>query len=238
MLGPSVSAAGWLTTSVVIALGRSGAAGWERERERQREAGSGKRRYKTLLGTDDGSLAIEGTEPEQVTDMVPFTREPRLGVGGEPCRQATGVVLHRRVLFDRLSGASRVTQVTAPPGSGKTLLLRPWIGEAGLAEDAGWVSVQRGGARWPAVLDLGHRGAGYHRCRGDAGAGPDAGGQALLGLFVAVGFAISPTGWDNLIGRAGATVAVGQAIQLIGVLTALVAGLVATGNGYRQQVPP
>src|SRR3954463_564889 len=31
---------------------------------------------------------------------------------------------------------------------------------------------------------------------------------AVLGLFVAVGFAISPTGWDNLVGRAGATVAV------------------------------
>ena len=38
MLGPSVSAAGRLTTTVVIALGRSGAAGWEPERERQREA--------------------------------------------------------------------------------------------------------------------------------------------------------------------------------------------------------
>jgi hypothetical protein len=51
---------------------------------------------------------------------------------------------------------------------------------------------------------------------------------------VAVGFAISPTGWDNLVGRAGVTVAVGQAIQLIGVLTALLAGLIATRNGYRQ----
>jgi hypothetical protein len=59
---------------------------------------------------------------------------------------------------------------------------------------------------------------------------------AVLGLFVAVGFAISPTGWDNLVGRAGATVAVGQAIQLIGVLTALVAGLIATRNGYRRLV--
>jgi hypothetical protein len=51
---------------------------------------------------------------------------------------------------------------------------------------------------------------------------------AALGLFVSAGFAISPTGWDNLLGRAGVTVAIGQTIQLIGVLTALVAGLVAT----------
>jgi hypothetical protein len=55
---------------------------------------------------------------------------------------------------------------------------------------------------------------------------------ALLGLFVAVGFAISPTGWDNLVGRAGVNVAIGQAIQLVGVLTALVAGVIATQNGY------
>ncbi|MET8278119.1 hypothetical protein [Micromonospora sp. NPDC005174] len=51
---------------------------------------------------------------------------------------------------------------------------------------------------------------------------------ALLGLFVAVGFAISPTGVDNLLGRHGTDVATGQAIQLVGVLTALVAGVVAT----------
>lgn len=50
---------------------------------------------------------------------------------------------------------------------------------------------------------------------------------ALLGLFVAVGFAISPTGVDNLLGRHGADVATGQAIQLVGVLTAVVAGVLA-----------
>jgi LuxR family maltose regulon positive regulatory protein len=32
--------------------------------------------------------------------------------------------------------------VSAPAGSGKTLLLRSWIGEAGLAERAAWVPVQ------------------------------------------------------------------------------------------------
>ena len=49
----------------------------------------------------------------------------------------------------------------------------------------------------------------------------------VLGLFVAVGWAISPTGWPNLIGRNGTDVAAGQAIQLIGVLIAVVAGLLA-----------
>jgi LuxR family transcriptional regulator, maltose regulon positive regulatory protein len=37
-----------------------------------------------------------------------------------------------------------VTVVSAPPGSGKTVLLRSWIGEAGLAERAAWVAVERG----------------------------------------------------------------------------------------------
>jgi LuxR family maltose regulon positive regulatory protein len=41
-----------------------------------------------------------------------------------------------------LGGAGRVAEVSAPAGSGKTLLLRSWIREAGLAEHAAWVSVQ------------------------------------------------------------------------------------------------
>ena len=49
----------------------------------------------------------------------------------------------------------------------------------------------------------------------------------FLGAFVAVGWAISPTGWDNLSGRNGTSIAVGQAVQLIGVLIAVVAGAVA-----------
>jgi LuxR family transcriptional regulator, maltose regulon positive regulatory protein len=45
-------------------------------------------------------------------------------------------------LFERLGGAGRVTVVSAPPGSGKTLLLRSWIGESGLGARAEWVPVQ------------------------------------------------------------------------------------------------
>lgn len=57
---------------------------------------------------------------------------------------------------------------------------------------------------------------------------------AFLGLFVAVGFLISPTGMSNLTGEAGTGVAIGQAIQVVGVLTALVAGVVATRANYRR----
>ena len=47
--------------------------------------------------------------------------------------------------------------VSAPPGSGKTVLLRSWIGWAGVAGSAAWVSAGRGERDpqrfWLAVLD-------------------------------------------------------------------------------------
>jgi hypothetical protein len=57
---------------------------------------------------------------------------------------------------------------------------------------------------------------------------------ALLGLFVTVGFLISPTGLSNLAGEAGTSVAIGQGIQVIGVLTSLIAGVIATRANYRE----
>ena len=66
-------------------------------------------------------------------------------------------IVPRRVLFGRLTGAGRVTVLSAPAGSGKTFLLRSWIGDAGLAERAAWVALQ-GGERdpqafWVSVAD-------------------------------------------------------------------------------------
>ena len=51
-----------------------------------------------------------------------------------------GVVL-RPGLFRRLTEAQRVAQVSAPAGSGKTVLLRSWVAAAGLAGCAAWVQV-------------------------------------------------------------------------------------------------
>ena len=53
------------------------------------------------------------------------------------------MVVPRPALFDRLARAGRVTQLSAPAGSGKTLLVRSWIRQAGLAQSAAWVSVGR-----------------------------------------------------------------------------------------------
>ena len=52
--------------------------------------------------------------------------------------------MSRRGLFGRLAGAGRVAVVSAPAGSGKTVLLRSWIGAAGLGERAAWVPVEAG----------------------------------------------------------------------------------------------
>jgi hypothetical protein len=57
----------------------------------------------------------------------------------------------------------------------------------------------------------------------------------FLGLFVFVGFLISPTGLPNLLGEAGTSVAIGQGIQVLGVLTAIIAGVVATRANSRQR---
>ena len=64
------------------------------------------------------------------------------GAVGPPAALATrdGVV-SRSALFDLLGGAGRVTEVSAPAGSGKTLLLRSWIGERDLADRSAWVAV-------------------------------------------------------------------------------------------------
>jgi LuxR family maltose regulon positive regulatory protein len=47
----------------------------------------------------------------------------------------------RCALFGRLAEAERVVLISAPAGSGKTVLMRSWIAEAGLARDAAWVPV-------------------------------------------------------------------------------------------------
>lgn len=54
-----------------------------------------------------------------------------------------------------------------------------------------------------------------------------------LGVFIIVGFLLSG-GLSNLVGSAGLGVAVGQGIQLAGVLLALITGVLALWVSYRQ----
>ncbi|HEX6449117.1 MAG TPA: LuxR C-terminal-related transcriptional regulator [Trebonia sp.] len=67
-------------------------------------------------------------------------------VDGVPERVAgavAGGVVARPGLFGRLGGPARVTVVAAPAGSGKTVLLRSWISQAGLSGRAAWVPAGR-----------------------------------------------------------------------------------------------
>jgi LuxR family maltose regulon positive regulatory protein len=58
-------------------------------------------------------------------------------------------VVSRLALFGRLRAARRVTEVSAPAGSGKTVLLRSWIGQTGICGRAAWVAAQEEEPRTP-----------------------------------------------------------------------------------------
>jgi LuxR family maltose regulon positive regulatory protein len=62
---------------------------------------------------------------------------------GRPAGNGAGAVVARPGLTRRLAGPARVTVVAAPAGSGKTVLLRSWISQAGLSERAAWVPAGR-----------------------------------------------------------------------------------------------
>jgi LuxR family maltose regulon positive regulatory protein len=97
-------------------------------------------------------------------------------------------LIGRYGLFERLGRAGRVTVVSAPAGSGKTVLLRSWIGAAGLAGRAGWVPVQRqerdSQRFWVSVADaLRGTAAAAARVR-PVTAAPDLDGWAIVGRLL------------------------------------------------------
>jgi LuxR family transcriptional regulator, maltose regulon positive regulatory protein len=63
---------------------------------------------------------------------------------GDVAGPGAGGIVSRPRLFERLSASARVTVISAPPGSGKTVLLRSWISQASAAGSAAWVTVRRG----------------------------------------------------------------------------------------------
>jgi LuxR family maltose regulon positive regulatory protein len=87
-------------------------------------------------------------------------------------------------LFERVGGAARVTQVVAPAGSGKTVLLRSWIGQAGLAEHSAWVAVKDKEMDpqrfWLAVADALRGTAGASALVRPLAAAPDVDGWMIL----------------------------------------------------------
>src|SRR6201995_1220851 len=104
-------------------------------------------------------------------------------VAGRPVRPGAGGVVSRPGLFGRLE-AARVTMVSAPAGGGETVLLRSWIGAAGLAERAAWVPVGRGEGDpqrfWLAVLGALRRTAPGSGLVRELTAAPDLDGWAIV----------------------------------------------------------
>ncbi len=103
---------------------------------------------------------------------------------GRVARPGAGGVVSRPRLFERLAAAARVTVVSAPPGSGKTVMLRSWISEADVAGSAAWVPVGRG-ERDPQQFWLSVLGALRQTAPGSAlvhavTAAPDLDGQAIV----------------------------------------------------------
>ena len=65
----------------------------------------------------------------------------------ETVRAYSPSVVQRAALYGLLSDCAAragVALVSAPAGSGKTVLLRSWLNAAGLSARAAWVSVERG----------------------------------------------------------------------------------------------
>jgi LuxR family transcriptional regulator, maltose regulon positive regulatory protein len=81
--------------------------------------------------------------PSDGPAVLPPVRRADVAVLARHRLERDRLVISRPALFERLSRAARVTQLSAPAGSGKTHLLRSWIGETGLAESTAWVSVER-----------------------------------------------------------------------------------------------
>ena len=109
-------------------------------------------------------------------------------------RRMASSAVSRAALVDSIARAARVTVIAAPPGSGKTFLLRSWIEEAGLAERTAFVSVQReqrdAQQFWTSVVDSLRATEPGSQIVGALGAAPSFDGWAaverLLGDLVAL----------------------------------------------------
>jgi len=110
------------------------------------------------------------------------TPEPGAGRGVE------GVV-PRVALSGRLAASARVTVVSAPAGSGKTVLLRSWIAAARLTRRIAWVAVDREMRDperfWPSVLGALRGTAAGSVLFGEVTAAPDLDGWSIVERLLA-----------------------------------------------------
>src|SRR5579871_4510312 len=102
----------------------------------------------TMIPVRESAIVVAMTSATCNTQTVPLG--PCIKMTAPVCervvddrdRDVSGGLVARRELFERLDRAGRVTEVSGPAGSGKSVLLRSWIDESALAEHAAQVSVQ------------------------------------------------------------------------------------------------
>jgi len=89
-------------------------------------------------------LPPAASRPSQVGEMIVAVGPGETNaVAGGVAPSGPGGVVARPDLFARLRGLAQVTVVSASAGSGKTVLLRSWIGQESLSGRAAWVPVGR-----------------------------------------------------------------------------------------------
>src|SRR5215469_8132654 len=110
-------------------------------------------------------------------------------VAGGPAGPGAAGVVSRPRLFGRLAAPARVIVVSAAAGSGKTVLLRSWISQAGVAGSAAWVPAGRGERDpqrfWLAVLDALRQTAAGAALVGELTAAPDLDGWVITERLLA-----------------------------------------------------
>jgi LuxR family transcriptional regulator, maltose regulon positive regulatory protein len=108
---------------------------------------------------------------------------------GQDAGPGAGGVVIRPGLFQRLGGPARVSVVSGPPGSGKTVLLRSWIAQARLGDKAGWVAAGRDDCDpqrfWLSVLNALRRTAAGSALVQEVTAAPDLDGWAVVERLLA-----------------------------------------------------
>src|ERR1700685_897377 len=99
-----------------------------------------------LLPADAAVGTLRRVNPGGRGQRRPCRHAPAGGPSvGAPVPAVRGGIVSRSASFELLGRAGRVTQVSAPAGSGKTFLLRSWIGAAGPGQWTAGVAVGGGG---------------------------------------------------------------------------------------------